>query len=231
MKFFLIIFFSIFLSKTLNAEDTESYDEDKREGFEDKIYICKPYQFTSNHLSIISVGDDYQINILDGRDTTLGPNGNEIKSNIINGKFLSQLPEKYQKFYNEELINKLYTRLYFPDDKIVLQNKAKQTFEYKNTSYLFNKITRPILGFRVFDEKYAFDWDKEEKSSTSQFNFHQSQLRGSLGSHINVNVRYDNSLNVRIHAFVGKILGIELYTGGGYSSFNILESKCNEDVF
>ena len=112
MKFFLIIFFSIFLSETLNAEDTESFDN--------KIYICKPVQFTSNHLNILSVGDDYQINILDGRDTTWGPNDTDIKSNTINGKYLSQLPEKYQKFYYEELIKKIHTRLYFPDDKIIL---------------------------------------------------------------------------------------------------------------
>lgn len=223
MKFFLIIFFSIFLSKTLNAEDTES--------FEDKIYICKPIQFTSNHLSIISVGDDYQINILDGKDWSLGPSGTEIKSNIINGKFLSQLPEKYQKFFNEELINKLYTRLYFPDDKIVLQNKAKQTFEYKNTSYLFDEISRPILGFRIYDEEYDYDWDKKEKSRTFQFNFHQNQLYGYMGSHIYMFVRSNNSLNVRIHAFVGNILGIEIYAGHGFSSFNILELECNEDVF
>ena len=57
MKIFLILIFSIFLSKTLNAE-----------GFEDNIYICKPQQFISNNLSIVSIGEDYQINILDGQE-------------------------------------------------------------------------------------------------------------------------------------------------------------------
>ena len=118
MKIFLILIFSIFLSKTLNAE-----------GFEDKIYICKPYQFTSKHLSIVSVEEDYQINILDGRDKTLGPNGTDIKSNIINGKLLSKLPEEYKKFYQEELIKKLHTRLYFPDDKSKkIQEKTEEEY-------------------------------------------------------------------------------------------------------
>ena len=220
MKFFLIIFFSIFLSETLNAEDTESFDN--------KIYICKPIQFTSNHLNILSVGDDYQINILDGRDTTWGPNDTDIKSNTINGKYLSQLPEKYQKFYYEELIKKIHTRLHFPDDKIILQNKAKQTFEYKNTSYLFDEITHPILGFRIYYEEYDFDWDKKEGSSNFQFNFHHHQLSSQMGSHINISGRSNNSLNVKIHAFYGKFLGIEKIPG---SFFNILVSKCNEDVF
>tara|TARA_B100001057_G_scaffold418728_1_gene438123 strand:+ start:335 stop:598 length:264 start_codon:yes stop_codon:yes gene_type:complete len=82
MKIFLILIFSIFLSKTLNAE-----------GFEDNIYICKPQQFISNNLSIVSIGEDYQINILDGQEEVWGPNDSNIKSNIINGKLLSKLPE------------------------------------------------------------------------------------------------------------------------------------------
>ena len=220
MKFFLILISSIFLCKILNAMDIQK-----------NIYICKPQQFISNTLSIVLVGDDYQINVLNGKEEIWGPNETKIKSNIINGKMLSKLPEKYQKFYKEEIINKLHTRLYFPDDKIVLQNKVQQTFEFQNTSYIFDEITQPIFGFRMYDEEYAFDWDKEEKSRTFQFNFLQNQLYSHMGSTINLEIRSDGSLHFKIFSYIGNILGIELPIGSGFKKINFLVSRCYEDEF
>ena len=144
---------------------------------------------------------------------------------------LSKLPEKYQKWYNENLINNLHTRLYFPDDKIVLQNKAKQKFEFKNISYIFDDIHPVIYGFRFYDEEYAFDWDKEVKSNTFQFNFLQNQLFMNMGSAINLLNRSDGSIDLKIYSFVGNILGIEIVSGGGFRKINFLLLKCNEDEF
>ena len=187
-----------------------------------EVYVCYPEQYINDRLNLLSVNDDYIIQVL-----------NEVtdESKALNGKFINELPKEYKDVLYEE-IDKITFKISFVRDLIILKNKAGKKFEFKNLNMyeLESFESRTIDGFLDYDNG-GIDWNKLNRNIYDDKNY-QWQFEGILHD-----IKYGTTLNFgkelekyRLKLFnLGHIfMGIDSVDG---RNFNMLLSNCKVDEF
>ena len=168
MKSYLTAFLIFFSSFSVYADNITN-----------DVYVCYPEQYTNDRLNLLSVNDDYIIQVLN--DVT-------DESKAINGKFINELPKELQDILYEE-IDKITFKISFVRDLIILKNKAGKKFEFKNLNMydLESFERRTIDGF--YDDGVEIDWNKLNRNIYDNKNY-QWQFEGILQD-----IKYGTTLN------------------------------------
>ena len=210
MKSYLTAFLIFFSSFSVYADNITN-----------DVYVCYPEQYTNDRLNLLSVNDDYIIQVLN--DVT-------DESKAINGKFINELPKEFQDILYEE-IDKITFKISFVRDLIILKNKAGKKFEFKNLNMydLESFERRTIDGF--YDDGVEIDWNKLNRNIYDNKNY-QWQVEGILQD-----IKYGTTLNfgkelekyqLKLFNLGHTFMGIDSVEG---RNFNMLLSSCKIDEF